>query len=80
MTSLSLFAIKSTSFMEVYKMKTYEAYVARNAIDYFCNQLTSRGGKIKQTGMGFSENGEIIYHMIVEAPEGIIDPKWEVKG
>ena len=80
MTSLSLFAIKSTSFMEVYKMKTYEAYEARNIMDYFCGELRARGGKIKKTMMGFSEKGEIIYHMIVEAPEGVIDPKWEVKG
>lgn len=61
-------------------MKTYEAYVALNVMDYFRNQLTSHGGKIKKTTMGFSEKGEIIYHIIVEAPEGIIDPKWEIEG
>lgn len=61
-------------------MKTYEAYVALGVVDYFCNQLTARGGKVKKTTMGFSEKGDIIYHMIVEAPEGIIDPKWEVEG
>ena len=61
-------------------MKTYEAYVALNAVDYFCNQLTARGGEVKKATMGFSEKGDIIYHMIVEAPEGLIDPKWEVKG
>lgn len=61
-------------------MKTYQAYVAINAIDYFCNQLNSLGGNIKSIKMTFSERGDVIYDMIVEAPEGLIDSKWEVKG
>ena len=65
---------------EVYEMKSYQAYVAINAIDYFCNQLNSLGGNIKSIKMTFSERGDVIYDMIIEAPEGLIDPKWEVKG
>ena len=61
-------------------MKTYEAYVARNAMDYFCGELKARGGKVKGGAMTFSKNGDVVWHLLVEAPEGVIDPKWEVKG
>lgn len=67
-------------FFEVYKMKTYQAYVSINAIDYFCSQLNSLGGNVKSIKITFSERGDVIYDMIIEAPEGLIDPKWEVKG
>lgn len=61
-------------------MKTYQAYVSINVIDYFCGQLKSYGGNVKSAKITFSERGDVIYDMIIEAPEGIIDPKWEVKG
>lgn len=77
--ALFSFAIISTTFMEVYKMKTYEAYVSVGLVDYFCDQVRLHGGKVKSTRMTFTPRGDIIHHMIVEAEEGLIDPKWEVK-
>lgn len=55
-------------------MKTYQAYIAINDMDYFCNLLNSLGGNIKSIKMTFSERGDVIYDMIIEAPDGIIDP------
>lgn len=60
--------------------KTYEAYISRHDIDHFCAQLVAHGGTIITFTFTFSKQGDVLYHLRIAAPEGLIDPKWEVKG
>ena len=58
-------------------MKKYYAYVAKNISGYFENKLAEHGVKtIKRKSIN---NGEIYYY-VVEAEDGIINPKFEIKG
>lgn len=58
-------------------MKKYYAYVAKNISGYFENKLAEHG--IKTIKYEPINNGEIYYY-VVEAEEGIINPKFEMKG
>ena len=58
-------------------MKKYYAYVAKEVVDYFEEKLAEHG--VKTIKCEPINNGEIFYY-VVEAEEGIIDPKFEMKG
>ena len=58
-------------------MKKYYAYVAKEVVGYFEEKLAEHGVKtIKREPIN---NGEIYYY-VVEAEDGIIDPRFEIKG
>lgn len=58
-------------------MKKYYAYVAKEVVDYFEEKLAEHG--VKTITCEPINNGEI-YHYVVEAEDGIIDPRFEIKG
>ena len=58
-------------------MKKYYAYVAKEVVGYFEKKLAEHGVKaVKREPIN---NGEIYYY-VVEAEDGIIDPRFEIKG
>lgn len=58
-------------------MKKYYAYVAKEVVGYFEEELAEHGAKtMKREPIN---NGEIYYY-VVEAEDGIIDPRFEIKG
>ena len=58
-------------------MKKYYAYVAKDISGYFVNKLAEHGIKtIKCEPI----NNSKIYYYVVEEEDGIIDPKFEMKG
>lgn len=61
--------------------KLYEAYVATYMVDSFEKALCERKDKVKvvNTRYVMSESGEPLVRYILEAEEGIINPKWEIK-
>ena len=61
--------------------KQYYAYVAKDMIGCFLKKLLERGNEIKviKVDGAFSEKGEQVMYMVLEAEEGIIDSKWELK-
>ena len=58
-------------------MKKYYAYVAKDISGYFENKLAEHG--VKTIKCEPINNGELYYY-VVEAEEGIINPKFEMKG
>lgn len=58
-------------------MKKYDAYVAKNMVGYFESELVKRGVIIVSREL--VNNGELYYY-VLEAKDGIIDPKFEIKG
>lgn len=58
-------------------MKKYDAYVAKNMVGYFESELVKRGVII--VGRELVNDGELYYY-VLEAKDGIIDPKFEIKG
>ena len=58
-------------------MKKYDAYVAKNMVGYFESELVKRGVIIVSSES--INNGELYYY-VLEAKDGIIDPKFEIKG
>lgn len=58
-------------------MKKYYAYVAKEVVGYFEEKLAEHG--VKTITCEPINNGEI-YHYVVEAEDGIIDPRFEIKG
>ena len=58
-------------------MKKYDAYVAKNMVGYFESELSKRGVIIVSSES--INNGELYYY-VLEAKDGIIDPKFEIKG
>ena len=58
-------------------MKKYYAYVAKDISGCFENKLAEHG--IKTIKYEPINNGEIYYY-VVEAEDGIIDPRFEIKG
>lgn len=58
-------------------MKKYDAYVAKNMVGYFESELVKRGVII--VSRESVNNGELYYY-VLEAKDGIIDPKFEIKG
>ena len=61
--------------------KLYYAYVVLNVKDYFENKLREHGAIILSHDLVTKSNSnEPLYYYVVEADEGIIDPKWELKA
>lgn len=58
--------------------KLYGAHVAFGMVDYFEKNAIQRGVKIVSRDLTFDSNWNPIYHYLLEAEEGIIDPRWEV--
>lgn len=61
--------------------KLYYAYVVKDMIGYFEEGLDKRKDKIKvvHASPAISENGESLVYYILEAEEGVINSKWELK-
>lgn len=60
-------------------MKKYYAYVVKDMASYFEEELVKRGVIIINRELIYSYDDELYYY-IVEAKDGIIDPRFEVKG
>ena len=61
--------------------KRYYAYVTENMVEYFEKMLEERKDKIEfiYSHPCTSENNEPVVCYLLEAEEGVIDPKWELK-
>ena len=60
--------------------KVYEAYVIIKLKDRFEDKLREHGAIILNRDLVInSNNNEPLYYYTIEAEEGIIRPKWEVK-
>ena len=62
-------------------VKKYYAYVAPDIAEHFEEKLISFGDRIKSVQrdeLASNWNGTTFYPYIIEAEEGIIDPKWEL--
>ena len=61
--------------------KIYETYVIIKLKDYFEDKLRENEATILSRVLVInSNNNEPLYYYTIEAEEGIIDPKWEVKA
>ena len=61
--------------------KVYEAYVVIKLKDYFEEKLRENGATMLSRVLVMnSNNNELLYYYTIEAEEGIIDPKWELKA
>ena len=61
--------------------KVYEAYVIIKLKDCFEDKLREHGTIILSRDLVInSNNNEPLYYYTIEAEEGIIRPKWEVKA
>lgn len=60
-------------------MKKYYAYVVKDMASYFEEELVKRGVIIINRELIYNYDDELYYY-IVEAKDGIIDPRFEVKG
>ena len=64
-------------------VKKYYAYVASDLIDLFEEKLRSFGDKVKSVErdeLFMNADGALFYPYIIEAEEGIINPKWELSN
>lgn len=57
-------------------MKRYYAYVAKNIVSYFESETAKRDVTIIKRE---SINNNELYYYVLEAEEGIINPKFELK-
>ena len=61
--------------------KVYEAYVVIKLKDYFEEKLRENEATMLSRILVInSNNNEPLYYYTIEAEEGIIDPKWELKA
>ena len=61
--------------------KVYEAYVVIKLKDYFEEKLRENETTILSRILVInSNNNEPLYYYTIEAEEGIINPKWELKA
>ena len=61
--------------------KVYEAYIVIILKDYFEEKLRENGANILSRILVMNlNNNELLYYYTIEAEEGIIDPKWELKA
>lgn len=58
--------------------KLYGANIAFGMMDYFEEQLAKHDVKIVNRGLRFDSDWNPVYQYVLEAEEGIIDPRWEV--
>ena len=64
-------------------VKKYYAYVALDLIDLFEEKLISFGDRIKsieRDELLMNLDGALFYPYVIEAEEGIINPKWELSN
>lgn len=64
-------------------VKKYYAYVAPDFIDLFEEKLKSFGDKVKsieRDKLFMNADGALFYPYVIEAEEGIINPKWELSN
>ena len=62
-------------------VKKYYAYVALDLLDIFEENLGSFCAKVKsieRDQLIMNEAGPLFYPYVIEAEEGIINPKWEL--
>ena len=57
-------------------MKRYYAYVVKDMVSYFENEVAKRDVNIIKRE---SINNDELYYYVLEAEEGIIDPKFELR-
>ena len=61
--------------------KVYEAYIVIKLKDYFEEKLRENEAiMLSRILVMNSNNNELLYYYTIEAEEGIIDPKWELKA
>ena len=61
--------------------KVYYAYVVLKVKDYFEEKLReNEATMLSRILVMNSNNNELLYYYTIEAEEGIIDPKWELKA
>ena len=60
-------------------MKKYYAYVAKDVADYFETKLAEYGDSIIKRELVLIDNGELAYYYVIEAKDGIINPKFEIE-
>ena len=60
--------------------KRYGVYVVLNVADYFEEKVKEFGSIIIERIPALGQNNEPCYCYILEAEEGIINPKYEIKG
>ena len=61
--------------------KVYEAYVVIKLKDYFEEKLReNEANMLSRILVIKSHNNEPLYYYTIEAEEGIINPKWELKS
>ena len=61
--------------------KVYEAYVVIKLKEYFEEKLRENGANMLSRILVInSNNNEPLYYYTIEAEEGIINPKWELKA
>ena len=61
--------------------KVYEAYVVIKLKDYFEEKLReNEATMLSRILVMNSNNNELLYYYTIEAEEGIINPKWELKA
>ena len=61
--------------------KVYEAYVVIKLKDYFEEKLQENEATMLSRILVInSNNNEPLYYYTIEAEEGIINPKWELKA
>ena len=64
-------------------IKKYYAYVAPDFVEHFEERLNSFGDRIKSVQrdeLASNWKGTTFYPYIIEAEEGIINPKWELSN
>ena len=64
-------------------VKKYYAYVALDLIDLFEENLISFGDRIssiERDELFMNSDGVLFYPYVIEAEEGIINPKWELSN
>ena len=65
----------------IFMKKVYEAYVVIKLKDYFEEKLRENEAiMLSRILVMNSNNNELLYYYTIEAEEGIIDPKWELKA
>lgn len=61
-------------------MKKYYAYVTKDMKCYFENELAKHGVIIVNRELIKDNHDNELYHYVVEAKDGIIDPRFEIEG
>lgn len=58
--------------------KLYGANVSSDLVDYFEEKVNQRDVKIVSRGLRFNSDWNPVYQYVLEAEEGVIDPRWEI--